>query len=109
MTGADGYIGALAGPLLLQRGQPSYGRQVWAFEITELSTTRYREIPFSEYAVLRLDGADWNILGMHQLDAHEISLDNWIACVDGQTEHWVFSPRDVRLRQPALTRQELVP
>jgi hypothetical protein len=63
---------------------PIYGKQVRAFEITELTTTTYREHELPESPVLTPVGGDaWNSSGMHHLDAHQLGANHWIACVDG--------------------------
>ena len=60
---------------------PTYGNQLWAFEITELTKENYSEkrignIPF-------LKGFDtWNIFGMHQISMCRIG-NKWVAAVDG--------------------------
>ena len=80
-----------AGRVIINNGNPirfaqdcteRYGAGVSAFEITELTTDRYRERPCNRNPILSGSGSGWNALGMHHLDAH---FDNghWIACVDG--------------------------
>ena len=63
---------------------PKYGRQVFAFEITELDETTYREVPVGDRPVLAGSGSGWNRDKMHHLDAHELAPNQWIACVDGK-------------------------
>lgn len=65
---------------------PVYGTQVRAFEITELTTTSYRERPLGSVPVVGPTGSSWNESGMHHIDAHRLSGEQWIACVDGF--HW---------------------
>jgi len=62
---------------------PAYGTQVRAFEVTELTTTRYHEQAVDESPVLTLSGAVWNARGMHHIDPHLMDDGRWIACVDG--------------------------
>ena len=62
---------------------PVYGSRVGAFEITELTTTTYREQTASERPVLAASGSGWNASGMHHVDAHCLDSGRWIACVDG--------------------------
>jgi hypothetical protein len=62
---------------------PTYGTQVRAFEITELTTRSYREREVAENPVIAASGWGWNEAGMHQVDAHPIENGRWIACVDG--------------------------
>ena len=108
------HIARPAGRVLVNNGRifrfsqdsyPTYGRQVWAFEITELSTSRYRERLVGDRPVLEPNGAGWNVRGMHQLDAHEVVPGRWIACVDGRGERWALSPRSLRLLPGRRARQ----
>jgi hypothetical protein len=62
---------------------PTYGNQVYAFEITQLSTTEYQEQEMSKSPVIKASGAGWNESGMHQIDPHLTQGGRWIACVDG--------------------------
>lgn len=62
---------------------PVYGTQVRAFEITELSTTGYREREVGESPILAASGKGWNHSGMHHVDPHRLDDGSWIACVDG--------------------------
>jgi hypothetical protein len=61
---------------------PTYGRQVRAFEITELTATTYKEHEVEESPILVPDGSSWNASGMHHIDAHRVN-GSWLACVDG--------------------------
>jgi hypothetical protein len=62
---------------------PVYGRQLLAFEITELTPRTYRERPVSGRPVLTASGNGWNSDGMHHVDPHLTADGRWIACVDG--------------------------
>ena len=62
---------------------PVYGRQLWAFQITELTPRTYRERPVSGRPILRASGSGWNGAGMHHVDPHLSAGGQWIACVDG--------------------------
>ena len=62
---------------------PYYGRQVWAFQITELTPKIYKETLISESPVITGTGTGWNKFGMHTIDPHPLGEKNWIACVDG--------------------------
>jgi hypothetical protein len=62
---------------------PSYGREVRAFEITELTTAAYRERRLRRNPILRASSSGWNAWGMHHIDPHKISNQRWLACVDG--------------------------
>jgi hypothetical protein len=61
---------------------PTYGRQVRAFEITELTTTTYKEHEAADSPVLSPGSSGWNASGMHHVDAHRVE-GSWLACVDG--------------------------
>jgi hypothetical protein len=66
---------------------PVYGARVRAFELTELTTTTFRETELSPSPVLEGAGQGWNADGMHHMDPHFRDDDGkWIASVDGW--HW---------------------
>lgn len=70
---------------------PPFGtHQVWAYEITELTTTDYQEVLASDEPIVKADGSGWNSQAMHQVDAHQIGETDWIAAVDGFGEYLVF-------------------
>lgn len=73
-----------------QDDDPTYGKQVRAFEITELTSTSYEEKEVSENPILGPSGTGWNARRMHHLDAHQIDGNKWIACVDGRGEKLVL-------------------
>jgi hypothetical protein len=61
-----------------------YGRQVWAFEITQLNREIYRErLALPEPIIGAGVRGNWRTTRMHHIDAHPKSAGNWIACVDG--------------------------
>jgi len=62
---------------------PTYGTQVRAFEITELTTRSYLEREIAENPVLTAGAAGWNEAGMHHVDPHLRDDGRWVACVDG--------------------------
>jgi hypothetical protein len=62
---------------------PTYGNKLRAFEITELTTTTYTEIPVVENPILDADGLGWNAVGMHHMDPHQLPDTTWLAVVDG--------------------------
>ena len=66
-----------------QNCHPSYGREVRAFIITDLSTATYQEREFEANPVLGPSNSGWNAGGMHHVDPHCIDGQRWIACVDG--------------------------
>jgi hypothetical protein len=68
----------------------TYGKQVRAFEITELSTASYQETEVSGNPIVEASGTGWNGMYMHHVDIHQITEDRWIASVDGCGEVWVF-------------------
>ena len=63
--------------------RPVYGSQVRAFEIVELTTTKYKDRELEASPVLGAGIWEWNKSGMHHIDAHLTSDGKWIACVDG--------------------------
>jgi hypothetical protein len=63
--------------------QPSYGTDVRAFVITELTPTGYKERPAREKPVLGPGAGGWNAGGMHHVDACQLADGSWRACVDG--------------------------
>lgn len=73
-----------------QDDDPSYGNQVRAFEVTELTTISYEEKEASDNPILKASGAGWNEKGMHHIDPHKIAKNRWVACVDGYRELLVF-------------------
>jgi len=66
-----------------QDDYPTYGQRVWAFEIIELTTRRYKERIVSPSPILEPAKDGWRRLGMHHVDPHETSDGSWLACVDG--------------------------
>jgi hypothetical protein len=67
---------------VIQDDYPVYGVQVYAAEITELSTVSYQETVDTVNAVVTMTGKGWNAAGMHQADMHQIG-DRWVSVVDG--------------------------
>ncbi len=65
-----------------QDAYPIYGKQVWAFKITELTPKTYREELVSR-PIIAAFGSGWNAQGMHTVDPHKLQDGSWIACVDG--------------------------
>ncbi len=62
---------------------PTYGIQVYAFEITKLDTTSYEEKIVDNKSIIKASGAGWNKLGMHTIDPIYISAGKWLSTVDG--------------------------
>jgi len=71
---------------------PTYGNQVRAFEIIDLSTTSYKELEVSENPIIKASGDawSWNGQGMHHIDPHKVEDKKWIAVVDGRRDRVVF-------------------
>ncbi|MDD5697194.1 MAG: hypothetical protein PHH77_01135 [Victivallaceae bacterium] len=68
-----------------QDDAPYYGIRIWAFEITELSETKYAEKPASKKPIVTRSGKGWNAAGMHHVDLHQLK-GKWIAAVDGKSQ-----------------------
>ncbi len=60
---------------------PTYGNQVRAFRVTELSPTAYAEEPVEPPLVQRA-ATGWNSEAMHHVDLHRLGAGRWIAAVD---------------------------
>ena len=73
-----------------QDDSPSYGTQVFAFEITDLTTASYGERPVGHFPIVGPGRDGWNAKGMHHVDAHQLDEHAWIACVDGAQRHWAI-------------------
>jgi len=73
-----------------QDDDPTYGNQVRAFEITELTTLSYEEKEVPQNPTLKTSGTSWNTDGMHHIDPHQIDENKWIACVDGYKQSFGF-------------------
>jgi len=67
---------------VIQDDFPAYGVQVYAAEITRLSTDSYSETVDTINAVVTMTGKGWNAVGMHQVDLHQVN-GKWVAVVDG--------------------------
>jgi hypothetical protein len=73
---------------------PSFGtHEVWAYRVSELTTTSYTEERVGQEPIIKASGSGWNAQAMHQLDAHQIEPDRWIAAVDGFGKYLVFGFR----------------
>jgi hypothetical protein len=62
---------------------PMGNQQVMAYEITEISTSRYAERIAQTEPILKASGSGWNGQAMHQIDPVQIRPGKWIASVDG--------------------------
>jgi hypothetical protein len=67
---------------LAQDDEPTYGIQVFALEITDLSETSYEE-KLVKNPIVAMSGSGWNAGGMHTVDPHFVQ-DRWMAAVDGR-------------------------
>lgn len=62
---------------------PIYGKQVFAFEILELTETNYREKEIENNPFISGSKEGWNAEGMHHLDIQKIG-NQWFATTDGR-------------------------
>ncbi len=69
-----------------QDDDPTYGNQVRAFEITELTTLSYEEREVPESPILKTSVTGCNADGMHHIDPHQVDENRWIACVDSYSK-----------------------
>ena len=76
-----------------QDDAPVYGLQLFAFEITELTTTGYAERLVRGAPVLKPGDERWRSRGMHTADPHQIAPGRWLACVDGSRRGLVWELR----------------
>ena len=68
----------------------SYGKQVNAFKITELTPNSYVEQPLPQNPILQPQPHTWTATGIHTVDPHRLSKNQWLACVDGKRNTLVF-------------------
>jgi hypothetical protein len=66
---------------LAQDCAPTYGHQVRAFQVTEISETTYSE-KLVETPIIKKTSSGWNGEAMHHLDLHQVGENHWIATVD---------------------------
>lgn len=64
---------------------PSYGTDVRAFVISELTARGYKERECQKGPILLPARTGWNRSGMHHVDVHCLGDSTWVACVDGCT------------------------
>jgi hypothetical protein len=62
---------------------PSYGSQLRAFEISQLTPDSYLESELPQSPILTASGIGWNAQGMHHIDPQRLPDGRWLACVDG--------------------------
>lgn len=97
VVAGNGHVARPAGRVLVvgdellrftQDCDPTYGRQVHAFQI-KLTRSTYQERAALKKPVCGPTGDGWNADGMHHVDAHQVNTDHseggnrWLACVDG--------------------------
>lgn len=70
---------------LTQDDLPTYGIQVFAFEITKLNEFSYEEKMVSPLPIVTKTGTGWNAAGMHNVDPHKVR-ERWISVVDGRNK-----------------------
>ncbi|MTI31901.1 hypothetical protein E1171_13865 [Cytophagales bacterium RKSG123] len=70
---------------LTQDGEPIYGFQVFAFEITQLTKEIYKERIVSNTPIVTGTGQGWNAAGMHHVDPLQIG-NIWMYAVDGRSQ-----------------------
>jgi hypothetical protein len=59
----------------------TYGNQVHAFQITEITTKTYSE-KMIDTPLVKASSKGWNAEAMHHVDAYQIARNKWIAVVD---------------------------
>jgi hypothetical protein len=70
---------------------PSIGTHlVWAYEITEITPTRYSERLAVDHPILQAGRQGWNEHAMHQIDPVQVGPNEWIASVDGFGKYLIF-------------------
>jgi hypothetical protein len=86
---------------------PYYGRQIRVFNIVTLSVTDYIETEIPESPILGGTGHGWNKRAMHNIDLHQKTQKQWIACVDGYGRQersidlsWTFRRLKKQLNKP---------
>lgn len=68
-----------------------YGERVRWMKIEILNPTEFRErLADVQDQNLQASGKGWNALGMHQVDAIQISDNQWVAAVDGYGKHLLW-------------------
>lgn len=92
LAGGDPHISRPGGRVVVIDGTPYrfaqniypvYGMDVRAFEILELSPTKYEEKQVGNKPIIGPGADAWNKHGMHHIDPHLLEDGSWLACVDG--------------------------
>lgn len=73
-----------------QDDYPTYGNQVRAFEVMQLTRTDYAEVEVPENPVVAATGLAWNADGMHHIDPVLLPSGTWLAVVDGKGDPQLF-------------------
>jgi len=68
---------------MAQDNSKKYGRQVFAWQIKNLSPTHYEERLAISTPLVFPSGRGWNKAGMHTLNLYKIG-NRWLGCVDGR-------------------------
>ena len=61
----------------------TYGKQVFAFEITKLDTLNFEEKKVRNESIIKASGIGWNKYGMHTIAPIQLSNEKWLSAVDG--------------------------
>ena len=64
---------------------PTYGNQVFAYQITDISPTAYAEKKI-DTPLVKASSKGWNSDAMHHVDAHQVGQNKWIAAIDALGE-----------------------
>ena len=100
VVSGNGHISRGAGRLLDYNGQlyryaqddaPTYGIKTQAFQVTDLTTTTYAEVPVTQNPIAQPGKGGWNAQGMHTVNPVQFDATTWIAAVDGQGDSSMMS------------------
>jgi hypothetical protein len=61
----------------------TYGLQVRAFAVTDMTENSFTERLVSDEPILKPSAGGWTDMGMHHIDPHLLKDGSWLACVDG--------------------------
>lgn len=67
-----------------QNCAPFYGHSVNVFEVLKINPTEYKEVKLETNPLLNGRGDSWCSVSMHHIDLHKLSVNEWIAFVDGR-------------------------
>ncbi len=74
-----------------QDSQPTYGKVLNAYEVTELTKTHFAEKKLINNPILQPGRQGWNRHGMHNIDPYRLDSGMWLACVDGYRKYLAVS------------------